>query len=186
MNSYQNIFETIIQDPQYLDNLDWGKPRSGHPEGTVRAHITELEHNLARVDVFDTMCEDTHYKLRILIHTHDTFKPQSISGSAITDPLSHASLAVTFLAKFCDDTDLLAMVQWHDEPYAIWRKVHHQGKTNQQRVESLIINIQDWNLFLAFQIIDGCTGGKDRAPLEWLFETIKGRVQSTFTREDIL
>ena len=38
----------------------------------------------------------------------------------ITDPKSHASLARGFLATHCDDADLLAMLQYHDEPFALY------------------------------------------------------------------
>jgi len=32
----RQILDAITADPRYLANLDWGKPRAGHPEGTVR------------------------------------------------------------------------------------------------------------------------------------------------------
>ena len=44
---YSAICEAILADPCYQGNLDWGKARHGHPEGTVRAHIADLE----RIDV---------------------------------------------------------------------------------------------------------------------------------------
>ena len=42
---YQTIFAHLVTDPCYQGNLDWGEPRRGHPEGTVRAHIEEIERN---------------------------------------------------------------------------------------------------------------------------------------------
>src|SRR5436305_1874895 len=33
---YPAIFAAITSDPHYQRNLDWGEPRPGHPEGTVR------------------------------------------------------------------------------------------------------------------------------------------------------
>jgi len=42
------------------------------------------------------------------------------------------------------------------------------------------------NLFLAFTIVDGCTEGKGREPLQWLFEQVAGKVASKFTTADIL
>lgn len=82
----------------------------------------------------------------------------------ITDPKSHASLARAFLAIHCD-ADLLAMVQYHDEPFALYRQFESKGKHNQDRFSALLKAIHDWNLFLAFCIIDGCTAGKSREPL---------------------
>jgi len=101
--------------------------------------------------------------LKLLIHTHDTFKGEAQQGVAITDHNSHASLARAYLQTFCDDPDLLAMVQYHDEPFALWRQFDAKGKYNQARFDALLSNIKDWNLFLAFNIIDGCTAGKDTA-----------------------
>ena len=46
MVNYQKAFQAVVTDPQYLANLDWGKPREGHSEGTVRAHKREIERNL--------------------------------------------------------------------------------------------------------------------------------------------
>jgi hypothetical protein len=181
---YESAFRSIVADERYQRNLDWGESRPGHPEGTVRAHIAEIEPNL------DLLAPKLHHadrcKLRLLIHTHDSFKAESKPGVPITDPASHASLARSFLAEFCPDEDLLAMVQYHDEPFALWRQVESKGKYNQQRMDALIGNIKDWNLFLAFNIIDGCTEGKSREPLHWLFAELKGKVQSTFTEVDII
>src|SRR5687767_13627959 len=98
MVDYPSIFARIVSDPRYQRNLDWGQPRMGHPEGSIRAHIAELERNLeavrARVSVDDA------WRLRVLIHTHDTFKPDAIEGVAIVHARSHATLARKFLEEF--------------------------------------------------------------------------------------
>jgi hypothetical protein len=39
---------------------------------------------------------------------------------------------------------------------------------------------------LAFNIIDGCTKGKSREPLVWLFKEVGGKVETEFTATDIL
>jgi len=181
---YQHIFESIIADPRYRANLDWGEPRSGHPEGTVRAHIAELEANLQALK--GRLVEDELWKLRILVHVHDSFKRDAERGVAIANPRSHASLARDFLAEFCQDEDLLAMVQYHDEPFALWRQLQTRGECDQDRLANLIRTIKDWNLFLAFAIIDGCTDGKSREPLRWLFGVVEGHVESRFTAADLL
>lgn len=184
VNYYISIFHKIISDPRYQNNLDWGKARFGHPEGTVRAHITEIEQNL---EILKPKLSDIDFwKLRILIHTHDSFKAASKRGVSITDPDSHASLARSFLSDFCDDMDLLAMVQFHDEPFALWRQVESKGIYNKQRMIILLNSIEDWNLFLAFNIIDGCTKGKSREPLVWLFKELENMVVSDFTVVDII
>jgi hypothetical protein len=184
LTPYQTILDAILADPRYLRNLDWGEPRPGHPEGSVRAHIAEIERNLDKLR--PRLSEEEAGKLKLLIHAHDTFKSEADAGVAITDPRSHASLARAFLAEYCADADLQAMVQYHDEPYALWRQFVGRGTYNPERFARLLTNIKDWNLFLAFNIIDGCTEGKGRQPLLWLFEQVRGKVESRFTDQDIL
>ena len=122
----------------------------------------------------------------MIIHTHDSFKAESQRGVAITNPKSHASLARAFLATHCDDADRLAMVQFHDEPFALSRQFKSDGKYNEDRFNALLKAIHDWNLFLAFNIIDGCTAGKSRKPLQWLFREVARKVDSKFTAADII
>ena len=181
---YRAAYEAIIADPRYLANLDWGESRPGHPEGTVRAHIAEIEPNLETLR--SKLANEDYWKLKLLIHTHDTFKAESQPAVPITDPKSHASLALLFLATYCDDADLLTMVQYHDEPFALYRQFTSKGKYNQNRFDALLKAIRNWNLFLAFNIIDGCTPGKSREPLYWLFQEMSGKVQSDFTSADII
>jgi hypothetical protein len=181
---YQAAFEAVIQDPRYQQNLDWGEPRAGHPEGTVRAHIAELERNLASVQ--DQLSGTDYWKLKLLIHTHDTFKAEARPGTSITDPRSHASLAREFLAGYCPDADLLAMVQFHDEPYALWRHYQKKAANDRDRFDALLAGIQDWNLFVAFLLIDGCTDGKSREPLHWFLLELGDRVATAFALDDML
>jgi hypothetical protein len=181
---YRKALDAVISDPRYLSNLDWGEARPGHPEGTVRAHLAEIEPNLEVLR--PKLTDEDYWKLKLLIHTHDSFKAESKPGVPITDPGSHASLARAFLATHCDDGDLLAMVQYHDEPFALYRQFESKGKYNQERFDALLKAIRDWNLFLAFNIIDGCTAGKSREPLNWLFQEVAGKVESKFTAADII
>lgn len=78
------------------------------------------------------------------------------------------------------------MVQFHDEPFALFRQFESKGKYNQDRFNALLNAIKDWNLFLAFNIIDGCTAGKSREPLHWLFREVAGKVVSKITAANII
>ena len=184
MIDYKEIFYRITSDPRYQRNLDWGEARPGHPEGTIRAHIAELEVNLETLR--HKLSATDYWRLRVLIHTHDTFKAEARPGAPINAPNSHASLARAFVADFCANTDMLAMLQFHDEPFALWRQVRSKGAFKRERLNALVANIQDWNLFLAFNIVDGCTEGKGREPLRWFFEQVAGKVESKFTTADII
>lgn len=180
---YRTALAAVLQAPEYQANLDWGEPRRGHPEGTVRAHIAELERNLDRLA--GRVTSDEAVRLRLLIHVHDTFKGEAQEGVPIADPRSHASLARQFLARFCDDADLLNMVQVHDEPYALWQQVRSKGACNAVRFEALLALIREWNLFVAFLLVDGCTVGKGREPLEWFLLEVGRRIPISWTVEDV-
>jgi hypothetical protein len=71
-------------------------------------------------------------------------------------------------------------------PYALWRQFASKGKFNEERLTTLLTSLHDWNLFLAFSIVDGCTAGKKRDPLRWFFQQLAGRVEARFTEADIL
>jgi hypothetical protein len=102
MTDYKQIFDAITSDPRYQCNLDWGEVRPGHPEATVRAHIAEVDRNLEALR--HKLSETDYWRLRVLIHTHDTFKGEAQPGVPITVRNSHSSLARAFLAHFCAAT----------------------------------------------------------------------------------
>ena len=76
--NYHQLFDSVTADPRYLANLDWGEARPGHPEGTVRAHIAEIEPNLEPLR--PRLSDEEYWKLKVLIHTHDSFKAESKPG----------------------------------------------------------------------------------------------------------
>jgi hypothetical protein len=180
MNDYERIFAAVTSDERYLANLDWGQPRRGHPEGTVRAHINELERNLNRLR--RRLTDEECWKQKLLIHTHDSFKTEAQAGVMISHPRSHASLARAFLAEFCRDEDLLAMVQLHDEPYALYQQQQRRAIVDAVRFEKLMASIRDWRLFSAFLLIDGCTAAT-AARYNGLRRSSK--VEASFGVEDI-
>ena len=130
------------------------------------------------------MNEEDIAKLEVLIHVHDTFKADAAQGVPITHPRSHASLARAFLAEFTDDPILLAIVQYHDEPFALWNQFHHRGSCSEARLSQLIANIGDWPLFAAFLLIDGCTPGKGSETLEWFLPVVSRYGELPWTAED--
>src|SRR5512145_954240 len=103
----------VVSDPRYQKNIEYGEPRSGHPEGKVKYHIAELEENLEKL-VLRGISEEQYWKLKFLIHVHDTFKADAASDALILSPDSHASLAKAFASEFTNDSDLLNMIQFHD------------------------------------------------------------------------
>src|SRR5688500_7258692 len=167
MADFEAVLAAIRADERYRRNVEWGEPRAGHPEGSIAAHIRDLERNL---EVLRPKLSDEEVsKLRILIHVHDTFKPDAADGVPIRHAESHASLAREFLAEFLpaaddngggDAAELLEMVQLHDEPYALFlRSRRGPQPPDPQRWANLKRTIRDWDLFLAFCLIDGSTAG---------------------------
>ena len=183
--NFQTLYQHLARDLRCQRNLDWGEPRHGHPEGSVRAHVAEVDRNVEALR--PRLSADADYwRLRLLALIHDAFKAEADTGVPTTDPRNHATMARAFLASRCDDPDLLATVQFHDEPYALWRQVRARGRCDPARWDALLSAIRDWDLFLAFLIADGSTAGKSREPLRWFFKQIGSRaVHSRFTADDI-
>ncbi len=64
MTRYRQILYAIKRDARYAANLDWGEPRPGHPEGTVRDHLAEVEPNLDALR--PKLSDDEYWKLMLL------------------------------------------------------------------------------------------------------------------------
>lgn len=168
----KDIVEKITADPRYQKNIEYGEPRSGHPEGKIKFHIAELEENLEKL-VPRGVSEEQYWKLKFLIHVHDTFKADATPDVLIMSPNSHASLARKFASEFITDEDLLNMIQLHDVNYVLWKQFKAMGSYDIERFQNLLDTIQDWDLFLMFLIIDGSTKGKERSKLIWFLQEVK-------------
>ena len=168
---YELSLWRIRRSSEYQSGIAWGKPRRGHPEGTIARHIEELESRLACTQ--QPMSRRQRARLRLLIHVHDTFKGKARRGARILEADSHASLARVFLARYCGDRDLLAMVQHHDLPYSIYRRQPAGGATLQERLKGLATEIRDWELFSRFLSLDASTAGKDGAWLGPFFKAMR-------------
>jgi len=176
----KEIVERVLADPRYLRNIEYGEPRSGHPEGKVKYHIAELELNLEKLA--PRISEEQYWKLKFLIQIHDTFKADAIPDSPIESPNSHASLARKFASEFTDEADLLAMIQFHDLNFALWKQFAATGSYHVERFSRLLDTIMDWDLFLMFLIIDGCTQGKDPDKVRWFIAEVR-KHKETFVDE---
>ena len=183
--NYRELTKRVMADEHYKTNIefqyDW--PQSGHPEGKVKYHIAELEANLERLKPLIPN-EAFYWKLKFLIHVHDTFKAKaSREGVPADHPDSHESLARIFASEFTDDTDLLNIIQYHDENYTLWKQFKKNGSYDSKWLEHLLDTIHDWDLFLAFTIIDGYTQGKDIEKLPWFIAQVRQHKQ-TLVNED--
>ena len=166
------ILQQVINDARYLKNIEYGEPRPGHPEGKVKYHIAELEENLEALRPRG-ISEEQYWKLKFLIHVHDTFKADAVPNSAILHPNSHATLARKFAAEFTNDIDLLNIIQYHDVNFALWKQFKATGFYDSERFSALLETIMDWDLFLMFLILDGSTSGKDPAKTRWFITKVR-------------
>ena len=89
----------VMADPRYITNIEYGQPRSGHPEGTVKAHIAELEANLDALKprIAD---EQTYWKLKFLIHMDTTiFNASRCAGKSGRHALPSIGCALSAIMR---------------------------------------------------------------------------------------
>ena len=179
----KEIIQQILNDPEYSKNIEFGEPRAGHPEGKIKFHIADLEDNLESLRV-KGITEEEFWKLKFLIHTHDICKPIAQSDTPTLHPNNHATLAKHFANRFTDDTDLLNIIQYHDENYELWKEYKKKNEFNRDRFQKLLAVIDNWDLFLMFTIIDGCVKGKDHEKVAWFIDRVreykKTKIDSTW------
>lgn len=168
----KEIVKKIISDSRYQKNIEYGKPRAGHPEGKVKNHILELEENLEKL-ALRGISEQDYWKLKFLIHVHDTFKAEAVPNMSILNPNSHASLARKFASEFIEDADLLNIIQFHDLNFTLWKQFVKTGSYETDRFHALLETIIDLNLLLMFVLLDGSTQGKDPDKVRWFINEVR-------------
>ena len=98
---------------------------------------------------------------------HDAFKYEVRERLPRVGENHHATRARRFAERFIDDRVLLAAIQFHDRPYALWRKLQRRGKPDDRAFERMMRRIGDPELFMRFIELDGSTEGKRPEPIEW-------------------
>src|ERR1044072_9029599 len=107
--------EKIIADPEFIAGMLYGKPRKGHPEGKVILHIEEV---LRNVDKYCT--PENREQLRLITILHDAFKYKVDHTQSKTGENHHAMIARRFAERYVTDTELLDIIELHDEAYNAW------------------------------------------------------------------
>jgi len=161
----------ITSDPVLLEGLAWGRPRAGHPEGAVGTHVSHLLETLDRSGETGERRE----LLRLIALVHDAFKYQVRERLPRIGENHHAMRARRFAEGFIDDERVLATIELHDRPYALWRKMRRKGRLDERRFRRMIDRIPDPELFLRFIELDGSTEGKRPEPMAWLREELVRR-----------
>lgn len=161
----------LIGDPVMVEGLAWGKPRGGHPEGRVGEHVADL---LATLDEWDEPAP-RRSELRFMALVHDTLKNRVQNWRPRTGENHHATRARRFAERYVDDERILAAIELHDRPYAIWKRAKRTGRPQDTALDEMLERIPDPELFLRFVELDGSTEGKDPEPLRWLREELGER-----------
>jgi hypothetical protein len=159
----------VSEDPELLRGLAWGKPRKGHPEGSVANHVRDL---LERLDREGVTGEEREL-LRFLVLVHDSFKNEVQEWRPRVGGNHHAMRARRFAERYTDDERLLTTLELHDRPYGIWRRWKRTGRLDRKRLEDMLRRIPDDDLFLHFVELDGSTEGKRAEPIEWFKEELR-------------
>jgi hypothetical protein len=161
----------VVAEPELLEGLAWGEPRAGHPEGAVGTHVAHL------LDALDQSGETGERRelLRLMALVHDSFKYQVRERLPRVGENHHAMRARRFAERFSDDERLLSAIEFHDRPYALWRKLQRRGKLDERGFSRMMRRITDPELFLRFIELDGSTEGKRPEPIEWFREELEKR-----------
>ena len=154
----------VTADPVLREGLAWGKPRRGHPEGTVGAHVADLLETIDRWGETGRRREE----LRFLALVHDSLKYQVQHWRPRTGENHHATRARRFAERYTGDERLLAAIEHHDRPYNLWRKARRRGRMDDHAFNEMLDRIPDVDLFLRFVELDGSTEGKSHEPIRWL------------------
>ncbi|MBX3170183.1 MAG: hypothetical protein KF760_22450 [Candidatus Eremiobacteraeota bacterium] len=163
------VLRKLRELPLYQENLQWGLPRRGHPEGSLANHIADLEANLEKIQ--SLLRPDEEDRLRLLIHVHDICKPEAWVGVDSDHPHNHALMARRLLEQLGADPVLLNITQYHDDGYILFQ-YYRRSQAMRPRLRKLLQEVQDVELFVLFFLIDSCTPGKRREPVDWFLLTV--------------
>jgi hypothetical protein len=161
----------VAEDPVLREGLEWGKPRSGHPEGTIGAHVADLLETIERWGETGRRRKE----LRFLALVHDSLKYKVQHWRPKTGENHHAMRARRFAEAYTGDERLLATIEQHDRPYNIWRKMRRRGRLDEEAFDEMLDRIPDVDLFVRFVELDGSTEGKDDDPVRWFKDELRRR-----------
>lgn len=161
----------LASDPELIGGLAWGSPRPSHPEGSVGRHVAELLQTIDRWNEKGTRRAD----LRFLALVHDSLKRRVDGRRPKTGENHHAMRARRFAERYTGEERLLSVLELHDRPYALWRRLDRTGTLQEPELQAMVAAIPDPALFLRFVELDGSTPGKRTEPLEWLRRELERR-----------
>jgi hypothetical protein len=175
----ENALEAAVTaDPVLLRGLSWGEPRRGHPEGSVGRHVADL---LAQIERWGERAP-RRADLRFIALLHDSLKYQERDWLPHVGINHHATRARRLAERYSDDERLLSVIQLHDRPYHLWRRMRHLparpgGPIVDFAFRRMLAQIPDVGLFARFVALDASTEGKDPEPQRWFAAELSRRGQ---------
>ena len=166
-----DLERAVAGDAQLLEGLRWGRPRQSHPEGPVGAHVGDLLETLEQWEE----PEPRRSELRFITLLHDSQKNRVKSWLPARGENHHAMRARRLAERYTQDERVLATIELHDKPYALWKKMRRKGRLDENAFEDMLARVPDRELFLRFVELDGSTEGKDPEPIRWLHEELRRR-----------
>lgn len=162
----------ITQHPDWLEGIEYGRPRRGHPEGAVKNHIADV---LLNVDRF-FIDSPARRRLRFIALVHDTFKYRVDTSRPRCGENHHAMIARRFAESFISDEAVLDVIELHDEAYNAWQCGNRDGRWDKasRRALALVDRLGDsiW-FYLAFYRCDNATVGKDQSCYDWFEQFVR-------------
>ncbi len=153
------IEERIISSKDFKKCKNYGRIRSGHPEGIVGKHIQNI---LDYIE--ENYKEDPDYeKLRLLALLHDIGKFEGYN-------IPHSKLSEEISKKFITDERLLVLILLHDKPYSFWKKFKKHGEFDRKEFYETFRKI-NWRLLVKFRYCDNCS--RSQEPSIWFDEKCK-------------
>lgn len=160
----------ILADPEWREGASWGRPRPGHPEGSVLAHIAEVLDNVERLATGGEELE----RLRLVALLHDTFKHRVDRRAPAVGENHHGMRARRFAERYVEDALTLNLIELHDEAHNAWSmgvRDERRWPQAEARAQRLIDRLGDGvESFVRFYQADNETGGKRQDGLAWFRE----------------
>lgn len=162
----------IAEQLDWLEGLEYGRPRHGHPEGQIKFHIAAVLDNVA------CYYSDSPHRtqLRLIALIHDTFKFLVDRDKPRCGENHHGMIARQFAEAFIDDEAVLEVIETHDEAFNSWQCGNRDGRWDkaERRATALVERLgENISLYLAFYRCDNSTEGKQQDCFEWFDEFVE-------------
>lgn len=164
----------IAREPRWQLGLHWGRPRPGHPEGSIRLHILAV---LANVDAFFSD-SPLRPQLRLITLVHDSFKHEVDPDKSRSGENHHGMIARRFAEPLIDDPSVLDVIELHDEAYNAWQKGARDKRWDRavDRSAALFERLgSTLNLYVAFYRCDNAVLGKSPDCYDWFQQQLEMR-----------